>query len=590
MSRFRAAAGVFALIIGAVDLARTEELVTPIVLETTFIDPATGRESEAVSGTPLLLKAAFRNALLDRPQSLQQPRGLLRPTDGVGGDCAETARALRATGALARGDIALDGQFLALLSKEGHISVVDPQISLATSNILRIIDLKEAPSDLVVNARGALHAILPKRDILARIDVASGVVAPVDGVSAPRAIAPTPDGVGVVTRDSAALLLRNDKVQRIALSFEAHDVRATQDNALLFEGAQTIALVNARGRVVATAPFETASKIAYSPLANAVLELDRTAPVAMLRYFDGAPAQKIALANRADMLTLTPDGRYAIAALRREGKASIIDLALGQMVQAIAFGVALEDLSFTEHSIAMILEGRRTAALIARDSIRKGQEPMVRRIPLGPQDGASGEADRGLVAHAPDSETLLIVSPSRDAVLFLADAGVHDSASLHSVNLKGDAPVRLLAVPRGLRETAPGEYEALVTFARGGPHRLLIFDDAKSPLLCRDIAVRPRTVDESQAQVSQEIGLNIEVLRRTAQGLEVDFTLESEGATAHALIAQGLLSPWRAEAPVTIADGRHHVVLRRAGPGPLVLYAIYGDGMKTSPKLVESAP
>ena len=98
MSRFGAAAGVFALIIGAVDLAQTEELVTPIVLETTFFDPTTGRESEAVSGTPLLLKAAFRNALLDRPQSLQQPRGLLRPTDGVGGGCAETARALRATG------------------------------------------------------------------------------------------------------------------------------------------------------------------------------------------------------------------------------------------------------------------------------------------------------------------------------------------------------------------------------------------------------------------------------------------------------------------------------------------------------------
>ena len=72
-------------------------------------------------------------------------------------------------------------------------------------------------------------------------------------------------------RDSAALLLRNDKVQRIALTFEAHGVRATQDDALLFEGAQTIALVNARGRVVATAPFETASKIAYSPLANAGL-------------------------------------------------------------------------------------------------------------------------------------------------------------------------------------------------------------------------------------------------------------------------------------------------------------------------------
>lgn len=590
MSRFAAAAGVFALIVGAGgSLAQAEELVTPIVLETTMIDPSTGRESEAVSGAPLLLKAAFRNTLLDRPHSLQRPRGLLRPTDGASGDCAETARALRATGALARGDIALDGQFLALLSKEGRISVVDPQMSLATSNILRIIDLKETTTDLVVNARGTLFGILPKRNILARIDLASGVVAPVAGLSAPRAIAPTPEGVAVVTQDGAALILRGDVAQRVQLRFEARDVRATSDNALLFSGDQTIALVNARGRVIGTAPHEASAAIAYSPLANAVLVLDGAAPAATLRYFDGAPGQRIALAHQADMLTLTPDGRYAIAALRGEGKASIVDLALGQMVQAVAFGDALEDIGFIEHSIVMILDGRKTAALIGRDSIRKGQEPTVRRIPLGPNDAAPASAARGLVAHSTDGETLLIVSPSRDAVLFLADAGVHASASLHSVNLKGDVPVRILAAPRGLRETAPGQYEALVAFARGGPHRLLIFDGANTPLQCRDIVVRP-SAEEAQATASAEIGLNVQLLRRTPQGLEIDFTLEADGIPARALVAQGLVSPWRAEASATIADGRYRAVMRNAQPGPLVLYAIYGDGAKTSPKLVEAAP
>lgn len=592
MSRV-AAALCFAVIFGAVALA--EELVEPISLEIRVVNPGTGRETEPIAGEPLILDARFRDTLLDRPHSLQRPRGLLRPApDGGSGDCSQIARALRATDAFARGDIALDGFLLALLSQEGRISVVDPQMSLATSNILRVIDLRERPVDLVVSGRGALYAILAQRDALAHIDAASGAVAPIDGVAAPIAIAPTSAGVAAVARDGAALLIEGARRWRVSLTFTPSGVSAAQDGSLLFFDAKgRFARVSPSGRTLAAIDIGSGIRaFEYSPRADAVIAIASEAPEATLHFLDASQVVRIALAHAADALFVSPDGRYAVAAARSPGAASIIDLASAQTVQAVAFEGVVSDVAFTDRSIFFLLDGRRTAAILALNSIVKGKEPTIRLAPLGDAPEPSPEQP-GLVARAPDGAMLLVASPSRRAVLNLADSGLHASASFAAINLKGDAPVKLLAIPRGLREIGQGRYEALVAFARGGRHRLIVFDSANAPVVCRDIAVRPSAAAATLSEAAPRRALVISALRRTQEGVEVCFEIEAAngGASAiRALVAQSLVTGWRAQTQVRSAQPGFCALIAHARPGPTALYAIFEGGARSAPTVVEIAP
>lgn len=591
-----ACATVLALVCVAA-FGRAQELVAPISFDAEILDPSSRRAAEPVAGAPMVLALSFNDTLLNRPAALKRPAAFLRPVSAGDADCGELARARRATGALARGDIALDGYYLVLLTDGGRITIVDPQISLATSNILRVIDPGESPRALAVNSQGAIYASLPSRNVLAQIDPASGAFTPVDALKAPEALVPLGAGVVALAADGVVHVVEPGRTRPLSLPFSARDVRvATQGMALVSDGARQLALVDGagalRGALTLAAPPRD---IAYSAAAEAVLSIAGDDREATISFIDGSTALRLPIPHLSDAVFMSSDGRHAIVAHRASGAASIVDMALGQVMQAVAFEQGLTDVRFTQRSILFLLEGRAAGALMPRSTIVKGQAPALRHVPLGA--AASGESTaaatpgRPVASETQDHDGVLTLSPTRDAILRLNDAGLHENLSLASIALKGDRAQSFFIAPRGLQNVGRGRFEAMVTFARGALHRIVALDDRGALLGCRDIAVKPGAAELARARDNPDYALALSSLKRTDRGLEIDFTLNSDPApVVLEIVAQGLGAPWRSVAPARVSGGNFRAVLSQTARAPFALYAVLETGAMSRPLVVETAP
>lgn len=591
----RRSAALIALLACSTGVA-ADDLVAPVSASVTVTSAQTSGPAGAVAGVPVVLRAEFRDTVLDRPHRLQRPRAFLRPLPpGDVSTCANMARAVRATGALSLGDIALDGYLVALLSEGARIAVVDPQVSLATSNVLRLIDLGAMPADFVVNPAGALYASFPERGEVAKIDPVSGRIERIaSGLTGPLALAPTPTGIAVLDAGGSVRLMGRHGVVTIDAGFAVTGFTAAAEGVLLLRGRDgAVALVDTdTGRLVRRASIGPgAVAIAHSALADAILSVDRDAAEIVFRFADSAAPLRAPIARPADALIVSADGRYAIAAGLKAGVASIVDLAFAQTLQAIAFDEAIVDVSITDSTVFFLLEGRRSVAMLPRESIAKGRAPALRRIALG-RSGPDATVPSALQALTPDGRSLAVVSPARDALLRIADAGLHASASLASVALKGEAPLVMRLVPRAFREVGPGRYEATASFAREGRHRLAVFDSSNTPLVCNDLIVAAGAEPVQAAHALAGADLVVEGLDSSADGVAIRFGLAGDSdENVSALVAQSLTSHWRTVVPVEPAGGqRFQAALPRVRPGRHVVFAIYGDGRRSNPALLEILP
>jgi hypothetical protein len=478
--------------------------------------PAGGAEVTLLGGGGTLraghraaLDLAVRDPATRWPLDGLAVRAWLRAPLPPGETCAEATRQLARFGAAPRHALSLDGLRLLAPGDDGTLGVVDPRLSLATANLVRVDRLTgdRPPSATVLDAaESVLWATLPDEDVVLRHDLATGeptrhVTLPGDR---PTDLAgPLPDvgeGAVAVGLDGAGAVARLDRDGR-----ETARRGVGRGPVHLALGAgRLVALAAGEGRLTVLDPWtlEVRSALSFGGPAEALALVDRqdlalVAAGDRLRVISvgrsGArPAMlaDVGLGVAPDRLASSPDGRWMFALDRARSVVAIVDLARGpRLAHALAFEEGAEELAVGLDLLYVRLRDAPAMAILpfaALEAPVQDRTPTVERVTMGA--APTGAAGRSLMAPGPGGRGLWLAHPTdRRAYLFTGGAM---RAPETAVPLKGSAPAGLLLQPLAPQPRGGGVYRAtLGAPASAGRYLLAVALDRPAEAHCLEIAV-----------------------------------------------------------------------------------------------------
>jgi hypothetical protein len=342
--------------------------------------------------------------------------------------------------------------------------VVDPRLSLATANLVRVDRLTDGrpPAAAILDpAEAVLWAALPDEDAVLRHDLAAGgprrarrfrrrpsdLAGPLPDLGE-GAVAVGLDGPGAVAR------LDRDGRETVRRGVGRGPVR------LALGAGRLAALAAGDGRLAVLDPWtlEVRGALPLGGPAAALALVDRQdlALVAagnrlvVVGIGGGTPPSVLAevrLGVTPDRLAASPDGRWAFALDRARSAVAIVDLARGpRLAHALAFEEGAEELAIGLDLLYVRLRDAPAVAILPFAALERPDRdgtPVVERVTMGA--APTGAAGRSLMAPGPGGRGLWLAHPAdRRAYLFTGGAM---RAPETAVPLKGSTPAGLLSSP-----------------------------------------------------------------------------------------------------------------------------------------------
>lgn len=294
-----------------------------------------------------------------------------------------------------------------------------------------------------------------------------------DGLSNPRDPVVRDDLLYLVTDHSLLrLLLDGGPAEAIALGPGL--VRLREDGGPLL-GFATGGRIWQEEQVL-DLPGPLADAVPAGP--GAVLSVIAGTDSAMVTYLDapGAPVE-IPLGRAFSRLSADPQGRMAVAWSPGDPAFALIDLAIGQTVQAgaLASGTLTEVRMSEDIAYLLSLDGG-FVGVIALSSVRLGEALALSRVLLGPTAAAAPPSDplsgepvetRLLVPVGAFGQMMAVAPAVQTAFLIDPVMALNGQPPMDGTRLRGGIPLRVQSYDRDFKETASGEFQATWSFPAG---------------------------------------------------------------------------------------------------------------------------
>lgn len=549
-------------------------------------DPPVG----IISGQTFGITVAFRSAVASDPPKGLDIRAWLRPISPTNLPCSEAASVYRQVSALPNGAVDLRGTLIATAMQDGSLTITDPNVNLASANILAAARL-DAPADMLVADPWAFRFLAAAGDAIWEIDPLSGDKRRLSGgFDRITTLFAGPDGsVWVLDAGKGLLYVVPAKQGRMAVAWEKVSVAAlsVDGRTVAIAGAEKTLLINSRDKAV-LARFPGMRADAVVTLdgidgTTGLAALDGRGRV-VLRYADAPDyAQEVELAGPATQLVAEPQGRYLFAFDPSGGPVSIIDVARGRLRDAIAADVPISDVAFTDRLFFLLRADQAALGMVPFDDL-PGNEPLhPRELLLGQAADVSPDSDR-LTSFGGGTALLAVHGPSSTGFVFPDDpAMLSRSTAMTSVQLRGGSPRHVASLDRDLTETTDGRFESRVRLpSSAGGWELVVREESARQSFCAEVPTAVIAPDEARGpgRITAASGEPLYLTLIGPDGLPV-----SDVQARLSFFAPE--ANWRRDAQVTTdASGRIETGFRLPRVRPIIITAV-GPGRAFNPLVIE---
>ena len=536
------------------------------------LSPANGGDGEALAaGADSLARIRLMDAGSGAPLAGARPKAWIvaRRSEAVANEleCAGKIRSLASGSLAARPDVDLNSYFLLTLNSDKTISVINPQISFAATKLESLIVLpgNGAGWALSKDAR-FLYVSIPDIGAVAVVDMTTRRLAatlPTGEQSRPTEIKLQPDGryvwVGLDGAGEAVAIDTgtNTLAQRVAIGGGLHRIAFTGDGGSVFfsNGADDSVSIVDTARMRKTADV----KVGKTPVALAYGSASRrlyvaainAASIAVIDVDAREKVGEIPVRRGIAALAFEPSGRYVLALNQFESTVTVIDSAVNQAASQAAVVGEPDQIAFTQRYAYVRGLASEKFTLLDLNELRSGKAAPVdiqagRQAPTALPDEIGGAP---MIAATPEGDSVLIAN-GPDATLYYYQEGMMAPSGTLS-NYKR-VPRGLMVLDRSLRETASGEFTALVRLPAGGRFDVAVLIDQPRMAACFQVEVAGTTAASAKAAQSAAVA---------AESLSGPLVF---AAGANATLAFKLYSPATGE-PITAGPGMEVTVFKAPG-------------------------
>lgn len=454
---------------------------------------------QPVAGKPFPLRFQLLGAQDGTPLADLHPGAWIRPRVAGRSSCDDAVRGYLSTGPNGSRDISLNGYTFLTFNADDTLAVIDPQLNLATANLLSLTRLQSPVSDWRLDERhGRLYLSLAKKNALAVVNAFTGKTTAIIGVAPePARMTLAVDGEALWLTSASEGLIQFIDVPGAKI---AKTVKVGQGRVALAEDGgeeRLFAYAEGDGGLVildAGTPRELARfslppglrEFVYSPLAEMLVFLDGDA-IQLFEAKENGRSMRRKLGAGATSLHLSPDGRWLLAADGPSGRVQLIDLSNTAPTHQLVFRHAFDQVVFSEHYAYLHHTDAPRVSLIHMASLQPGSEPGVIEIPLGskPPGVQREESPLPAIAALPEGGGAVISSPADKALFLYMEDGMR--APMNAFRTWTAPPNAVLIHDRSLREIQPGMHEAVTMLPYAGAWEVVFH--LPSPPLVRCLAL-----------------------------------------------------------------------------------------------------
>ncbi len=420
-----------------------------------FTDPQGAALDRVLPRQPFRVEVTLTSRTGALPRGVR-PMAWIRPVALSDLPCTEAAAAFRATGRGSTGSVDLNGLLIGVLTEDDALTMLDPERNLGTANLIGATRLPERPAAMIADARaGQFLASLPRAGQVMALPPMADPVVLAAGLDAPGVLAARPQGGAWVIAGNGDLLVLGAGPPRRLLQ-GARAMQGAGDRLAVLT-ADAALLLDPDGKVLIRHPAPAVAAVAAlgGETGRALLWLDGDG--VRLSWEDAADRViRIPLGRRHDGLAVSPAGRYAFA-FGGGAEMSVIDLALGRVVQVVGSASPVAEIAFLRDAAVMRTRDGALAGIMDLRMIHPGGEAVVGQFALGsgppPSEGAAL-----LALLDPEDQVLAVHAAGFTGFVLNATHGTSGKPPMEAIPLRGGIPRIVRALDRGLRETAPGRF------------------------------------------------------------------------------------------------------------------------------------
>jgi DNA-binding beta-propeller fold protein YncE len=431
------------------------------------------RISDSSSGYPVsdLHPAAWisrRPSLRQKPSQENCERGIKKYSGG--GLIKET-----------NGD--LNNYFIISLNADQTVGIFNPQVNLATSNLMALIPLKGKPADWVFDeSLGLLYVTLPEKNAVTVVDInRREVIQTLEVGARPTKIRQQPDGryLWVASEGLVSIIdpARSELVKTLKPGQGALD--------FAFDPKGRITYISSAGdgkiTPVAQAGLEMGESIAldpgpmhpvFSPLSSALYVGNSDSGTVSVLFSGKAKRMKtLKLAPGISRMKTSPDGRFIFVLHQRESSLTLLDTSTSGVSRKLSTLKRPDDVIFSKNFAYIHHAGSNHVSIVQLSALSLNDPPPVADIPMGAKtpDAVPGLEGVSLIDIIPDESGALIANPADQSIYLYRESGM--LAPSNSFKTYTAAPLGLFIYDHSLVERrAVGEYFSTATLERGGTY------------------------------------------------------------------------------------------------------------------------
>ncbi|WP_220185100.1 hypothetical protein [Paracoccus sp. S1E-3] len=558
--------------------AQTDARRAAMQAQVRFADLRGGALNQVLPGQPFRVEVTLTSLTGGLPRGLQ-PMGWIRPVALSDLPCAEAAAAFRATGRGSAGTVDLNGLLLGVLTEDDALTMLDPERNLGTANLIAAERLPERPAAMVADkTAGRFIVSLPKAgQVLALQPMAEPAVLG-RGLDAPGALAANPlGGTWVIEGDGDLLLLQDGPARRFARDVRAMD--AAGDRLALL--GRDVMLLDPAGKVLIRHPAASARAVAAlaGDQGRALIWLSGQD---LALTWEDAPDRviRIPLWRSHDGIAVSPAGRFAFA-FGGGSEVSVVDLALGRVVQVVGSASPVAEIAFLRNAAVMRTADGTLAGVMDLRMIKPGTAPVVGQFPLGSGPAPSAGAQL-LVPLGAEDQVLAVHAAGFTGFVLNATHGTSGKPPMEAIPLRGGIPRIVRALDRGLREDAPGRFVTVARLDQAARYELVISAGLGEAAFCAPLpmplpAPSPQDLPGTISTEPEDTGIRLRLSDAAGQPVAQ--------ARGHLLVTS-LVGNWRDRMEFqTDSDGRTRDSYPL--PAPPLAIVVESDAARFDPLIME---
>jgi len=464
--------------------------------------------SELPRGEPFTITIAIENTIGSEPPAGLYLNGWLRQRSERNLDCQSAARAYRATGRTPIGSVDLNGPVIGVLTEEGHLTIADPELDLASANLIGAASFDELPTAFNTDPDTNRFLVsLSNAGVVQAVNVFGGeTITLAKNLNQPDTIIPALHGaVWVLEKGSGDLLHLSpgNNHKRMPLNASAMSAGNHRHSFVAWNETELHVLDRYSGKsiidVIQLKPESKTILSEYSKLSDktdsgirkvpalvdAITIEDQRSAFAVaaltetgvsLHYFDDAARPiDIKLGTPAKRLAVDPSGRFLFAYAHDGGDTSIIDIARSRVVQAVGAGTKVTNIEFTDNAAFLLLADQSMVGVIELASIKAGQHAKVRQVALGQVTSQQNDIQKQLLASlTPRNEMLAVHADSFTGFVIHETSAMGDAPPMSAIKLRGGVPHQVRVLDRSFKEKSTGTFQATAMLPQVGQYELVV--------------------------------------------------------------------------------------------------------------------